>query len=119
VGDPVNTGKHEDRGTLSDDGRLLIFERLVSVENQPLRSSILMATRADWGDPWSDPVPLFSVATGSDHAPRLLPDGKTLLFSSGRPGGDGWSDIWMATLVRKQKDEEAVSTPNTSKVVDD
>jgi hypothetical protein len=34
--------------------------------------------------------------------PRLLPDGKAVLFLSQRPGGEGHGDIWMAKLVKKE-----------------
>jgi hypothetical protein len=101
VGHPVNTDKNESAGTLSDDGRLLIFQRTVFDENNRFTYRLLMATRTDWDAPWSEPVPFSPGMDRSELAPRLLPDGKTLLLSSGHPGGEGGGDIWMARLIRK------------------
>lgn len=101
VGASINTDSWEDFGTLSSDGRLLVFQRLELVEDGPNRKQILISTRANWESPWSTPVPIFSHPDIGDQAPRLLPDGKTLLFSDGRPKHMGFQDLRIARLVRK------------------
>ncbi len=96
---PVSTDKSEGEGTLSEDGRLLFFTRTIT--EKPQKNQIFMATRDSWDAPWSDPVPLAPKDLQDGRAPRLLPGGKTLLFISHRPGGEGRLDIWLAKLERK------------------
>ena len=101
---PVNSDEAEDSPVLSEDGRLLIFARVQKEETESIEWSgdLWMATRDDWNSPWSDPVPLDSINSSAlDRTPRLLPDGKTLLFDSWREGRSG--DIYLARLVRKQR----------------
>ena len=101
VGPPVNTEDHESAGTLSNDGRLLIFQRNLTNNSKQgtSNSKLWMTTRSDWNGTWSDPVP-FEDHNGAwdDLQPRLLPDGKSLLFVSNRPGSQ-LGDIWLAKLV--------------------
>ena len=96
---PVNTDNSEAVGTLSEDGRLLFFVR--PTDTIPHNSMVFMSTRANWDAPWSNPVQFPSVDGKGESTPRILPGGKSLLFVSNRPGGEGGGDIWMAKLVRK------------------
>jgi hypothetical protein len=62
--------------------------------------------------PWSAPVNLWRPLNGDfgDRSPALSFDGKTLYFSSNRPGGSGKADLWVATrskLREEAKDESA------------
>ena len=56
------------------------------------------STRASVHEPWSAPVnlgaPLNSAFT--DLQPTLSKDGRTLLFTSNRPGGLGGNDLWIS-----------------------
>lgn len=99
IGSPVNTDQIETNGTLSNDGRVLI---LVRASNAPdPKSDLWIATRNDRTAPWSVPVPMDSLNTEQiENAPKLLANGRTLLFSSNRPGGNGSNDIYLARLVR-------------------
>ena len=60
------------------------------------------ATRESTLDAWSTPVNLGSpVNTSSqEQAPYLSSDGKTLFFSSGRPGGFGGLDLYVTTRTK-------------------
>jgi hypothetical protein len=56
------------------------------------------STRRSAHEPWSTPVnlgaPLNTAVT--DQQPSLSGDGRTLLFSSNRPGGLGGNDLWIS-----------------------
>jgi Tol biopolymer transport system component len=63
-------------------------------------SDIWVSTRRSVNDPWYPPVswggPPFNT-TDDELQPDLSHDGRTLLFTSSRPGGSGSNDIWMST----------------------
>ena len=56
-------------------------------------------TRHDGNDAWSAPTHLdASINTPSiESQPNLSRDGRTLIFTSDRPGGFGVQDLWMST----------------------
>jgi len=66
------------------------------------------STRQSAHEPWSTPVnlgaPLNTVLT--DQQPSLSGDGRTLLFSSNRPGGLGGNDLWIATRTPNGKETQ-------------
>ncbi len=101
LGPEVNTTQHEHAGTMSDDGRLLVFER--KLENGPNGGELWMSMRSDWSSPWSEAIPISTLNT-QDHEgyPRLLPDGKSMLFQSTRSNAVGLSDMYLARLVRQE-----------------
>jgi len=53
------------------------------------------------GGAWQEPLNLGPTvnSASSDSEPSIAPDGKTLYFASGRPGGFGSTDIWVTHLV--------------------
>jgi outer membrane protein OmpA-like peptidoglycan-associated protein len=51
--------------------------------------------------------------------PFLMSDGKTLLFSSDKPGGSGGFDLWYATLDANGKPEKAVNLGTTINTIND
>ncbi len=57
------------------------------------------ATRASVHEPWSTPVNLGPLVNSPapDTRPSLSWDGTTLYFGSGRPGGEGDSDLYVTT----------------------
>ena len=99
VGPPVDTDRREAEGTLSEDGRMLLFVR--QIESDPVKSKIFVATRSDWDSPWSEPIAIAHQGNEIMTKPRLLPGSKAFLFCSNRKGGSGHGDIWIARLVRK------------------
>ncbi|HEX9348626.1 MAG TPA: hypothetical protein VF919_13705 [Gemmatimonadales bacterium] len=56
-------------------------------------------TRQGIHDPWSAPVHLDAPLNtpGIESQPALSRDGRTLIFTSNRPGGYGAQDLWMST----------------------
>ncbi|WP_417389121.1 serine/threonine protein kinase [Gimesia sp.] len=92
-----------DLGTMSDDGRLFIMTQHLDSESEKPKSRLVMFTRPDWKEPWSKPRLLFPENIHGGGREQLLSDGRTLLFVSGRPGGEGGSDLWLARLVKKQR----------------
>jgi hypothetical protein len=60
---------------------------------------IYVLTRQSTSDPWSAPEHLDAPINtpGIDSQPSLSRDGRTLIFTSDRPGGFGVQDLWMTT----------------------
>jgi Tol biopolymer transport system component len=60
---------------------------------------IWVSTRPTIHDPWSTPINVGPVVNtpSNDRAPYLSSDGKTLFFTSDRPGGFGANDFYMTT----------------------
>ncbi len=60
---------------------------------------LYVSTRQDGNDPWPAPTHLdASINTPSiESQPSLSRDGRTLIFTSDRPGGFGVQDLWMTT----------------------
>lgn len=51
-----------------------------------------------------------------DGQPTLTPDGKTLYFTSDRPGGEGGTDIWYSTRSSAAKSDWSVPLPLPSPI---
>jgi OOP family OmpA-OmpF porin len=51
--------------------------------------------------------------------PFLMSDGKTLLFSSDKPGGNGGFDLWYASLDANGKPDKAVNLGTTINTIND
>ena len=57
-----------------------------------------MSTRESTEDPWGEPVnlgPPINTGFGA-YTQWISPDGNTLYFHAGLPGGYGGGDIWMS-----------------------
>ncbi len=103
LGPIVNSSKSEGGPHISTDGLSLFF---ASVRPGGLGDRDLwVTTRETKDDPWGTPVNLGSPINSSAYegAPCTSADGLELYFVSGRPGGSGTWDIWVAT--RKTKDD--------------
>jgi len=102
----VNGPSHDISPCLSPDGRYLFF----SDHPSPYYifhaggfglADIWVTTRATIEDDWGEPTNLGQNinSSGDDCFPRISPDGTTLYFVSGLPGGYGQGDIWKAHLI--------------------
>ena len=96
MGSPINTSGYEGFGSLSPDGNTLYFVR-DGLDKQPYKGekfALFMAAKKNgvWSEPVRMPSPVNSAY--SDFAPVILADGKTLIFSSARPGGFGGFDLY-------------------------
>ncbi len=97
LGNPVNSSAWDSQPSLAPDGRTLYFS---STRQGGLgKSDIWKSYLKDDGE-WSAPENLgFKINTvGSEMAPYLHPDGRTLYFSSDRHPGMGGIDLFMSKM---------------------
>lgn len=100
IGEPINSEFHESFPSVSADGMHLYFMRMDTVQNESGSNCFEIMTsqkKSDgtWGEPVALPAP---INIGCEKAPRILSDGRTLLFSSIRAGGKGDYDLWLSKL---------------------
>ncbi|HRI61936.1 MAG TPA: OmpA family protein [Saprospiraceae bacterium] len=94
----VNTNQNEGAQHISPDGSWLVFTACNRRDDGSQGSCDLYWSQLKSGS-WTKPVP-FSAAINStdwDAQPCISADGKTLFFSSMRPGGKGGRDLWLTT----------------------
>jgi hypothetical protein len=101
AGAPLNTTQNEGAQTLSSNGSYMFFtacERPGGLGSCDLYFSSLIDGK------WSDPVNLRSPVNSPswESQPSISADGKTLFFSSSRPGGFGGKDLWLSRLNEKK-----------------
>jgi len=97
VGAPVNTKEYEGFATLSPDGRSLYFVRKCPDKQKCSEDENFGIFYSEFsGKKWSEPerMPYPINTEYSEFAPVILADGKTLIFSSTRPGGIGGYDLY-------------------------
>jgi Tol biopolymer transport system component len=103
LGPTVNTSTWDSAPEISSDGLTLLFQ-----SNRPGSAGLAdlwVSTRKSAADPFGEPVNLGPGVNSNfmDCTPALSADGRTLLFSSDRPGGQGDSDLWMARLIPPER----------------
>lgn len=105
-GPPLNSDCNEGAANLSPDGRYIFFAAKTR-EGGYSSMDLYFAERR--GNGWSTPVPLGPpINTDSfESQPSFSSDGKTLFFTSNRPGGYGGMDIWVTT----RNDDGSWTTP--------
>ncbi len=87
--------------TFSPDGGMMIFAKGNSGKNNGTTDVNLYWARQR-NRRWTDPQPLnINEPESWDSAPAMSSDGRTLYFSSNRPGGFGGTDIYQAKLSRR------------------
>ena len=90
----VNTGCI----TFSPDGKLMVFARGNTGKKKGAEDVDLFLSRFRNGA-WTDPVPInINTPKFWESTPALSPDGRTLFFSSNRPGGYGGLDLYSAQM---------------------
>lgn len=97
AGSPLNSDCNEGAANLSPDGRYLFFAASNRERDQVQYSSVDLYYSEKEGDRWKKPMNLGApVNTDAfESQPSFSSDGKTLYFTSTRPGGLGGQDIWM------------------------
>lgn len=90
----VNTPFNEGACSISADGKTLIF---AACEGRPTFGSCDLYITYRQGNKWAVPENLGSKVNSPhwDSQPALSSDGRTLYFSSNRPGGKGARDLWV------------------------
>lgn len=107
IGAPINTPGYEGFPSVSSDGKTLYFvgQNVNGPKNKELRKKnmfcycILKSEKnADgkWGRPEKLPSPINQEC---EKAPRIMADGRTLIFSSNRLGGKGGYDMYQSQLT--------------------
>lgn len=104
LGEVVNSSFGELTPQISADGLLLFF-----ASDRPGGSGnydIWMASRATKRDLWTTPINLGPIVNspGYDHCATISPDRLELFFASGREGGLGGTDIWVATRATTENE---------------
>ena len=106
IGDPINTDDYEGFPSISADGSTLYFVKTnkEGPQDKELRKlntfcysiySSVKTADGHWGKPIKLPSPINQ---DCEKAPKIMADGKTLIFSSNRPGGKGDFDMYQSTL---------------------
>ena len=95
----LNTTALEGCPAVSVDGRFLFLASNRGGTATGL--DIFVSQRGEANEPWGAPTNLGAPVNtpANDFCPTPLPDGRTLLFVSNRPGGCGGSDIYFTTWL--------------------
>ncbi len=101
----LNSDYHESSLVISKDGETLYFSRINLNKRKRLKydkegtSNVRIYSAKKQGNRWTNIKPLpFSEEHFSTGSPALSPDGKTLYFSSDKPGGFGQTDIYKVAI---------------------
>jgi flagellar motor protein MotB len=112
AGAPLNTMQNEGAQTLSSNGNYMFF---TACERPNGMGSCDIYYSAFSDGRWSEPYNLGSPVNSAfwESQPSVSSDGKTLFFSSSRPGGMGGKDLWVSRLNSKNLWTEPVNMGKT------
>jgi Tol biopolymer transport system component len=104
LGATVNSSLEECFPDISADSRMLFFSDHMGGPWRPGGyggQDLWVTARATTNDPWGEPMNLGPVINSSywDLSPNISADGRTLYFTSDRPGGIGSADLWQAPII--------------------
>lgn len=100
LGEPINSNDYEAFPSIAADGSSMFFtkkSKLRELEGETCYE-IYRTTKnreGKWTEPLALPPP---INLGCERAPRIMSDGKTLIFSSIREGGKGNFDLYVTQL---------------------
>ncbi len=116
LGVPVNSPDNESGACLAPSGLSLYFS---SNRSGTLGSiDLWVSQRPTLTSAWGTPQNLTVLNTdGNENLPTISSDGKTIFFSSSRPGGFGSTDIYMATRTNPNDDFGWTAPVNLGAVV--
>lgn len=99
LGPPVNTNKNEGAQSITADGKYIYFTACNRSDGHG-KMCDLYYSKIENGK-WSKPVNLGDQVNTrySEKHPAISADGRTLFFTSNRPGGFGNYDIWASRLI--------------------
>lgn len=94
VGSPLNTPDNEGAQSISGNGMLMVFTACMRADGMGMCDLYYSENRRGaWTFPRNMGAPVNT--RNSEKQPSLSSDGRTLYFTSDRPGGIGQYDIWM------------------------
>jgi outer membrane protein OmpA-like peptidoglycan-associated protein len=98
----VNTNLNEGAQNISQDGQLLVFTGCNYPEGQG-SCDLYFSLKTKNG--WSEPQNLGPIVNTDfwESSPSISPDKRAIYFASGRAGGFGGRDIWVAHLLPNGK----------------
>ncbi len=93
-------GAHEASATFNKDGKIMVFARSNDGSRKGAQNVDLYISRKKGKTTEYSAPELLGIShpTAWDGCPSFSPDGKSLYFASNRPGGQGGSDIYRATV---------------------
>jgi outer membrane protein OmpA-like peptidoglycan-associated protein/Tol biopolymer transport system component len=119
LGRTLNSPGYDGFPSVSADGKYIYFMRAAAGERNTTTGQrccqIFVAERR--GAFFINPKPLpYPVNTGCEGYPRIMADGKTLIFSSAREGGKGGYDLYESKYINgKWTNPEPLDFLNTDK----
>ncbi len=92
----VNTSDNEGAESISPDGTWLVFTACNRTGDGSQGSCDLYWSQ-EKANGWTKPAPFSNTINSSawDSQPSISADGKSIIFSSRRPGGKGKEDLWI------------------------
>ena len=104
----INTSYNEGAQSISPDGRYLIF---TGCEREDGKGSCDLYWSKRIGEKWSKPKNFGSPVNTRywESQPAFGADGKTIYFTSNRPGGIGNMDLWQTTMIEEGVFSEPVN----------
>jgi len=116
---PQGAGIHQGVAGISKDGNTMYLTRW-SIVNGKKTSAIYTCKKSSQG--WQEPVLMdaqINVPGYNAQQPFVMPDGRSLLYASDKPGGNGGFDLWCATLDVNGNPEKTVNLGNTINTIND
>lgn len=99
--DELNTPYADARPNVRRDGLEIVFDTDRATGGAP---DIWTSSRSSLNEPWGAPTPIDIVNSSAGESRASFSwDGKTLVFGSARPGGNGGSDIYVSTREKNPK----------------
>jgi OmpA-OmpF porin, OOP family len=111
IGRPINSEGYDGFASLSPDGNTMYFVREFDNKIDPKDDKFCIYTSVKKEGAWTEPVMMPAPINSrySDFAPVILADGKTLIFSSTRPGGYGGYDLYKTEMMSNGRWSEPVN----------
>lgn len=112
------TDYHEASAVISSDGNSMFFTKM----DPNNRNETKIYASRKFNNTWLAPFPMDKNVNMDGFRtmnPELTEDGKTLFFSTNRPGGEGGMDIWMTTIGPNGETTEPVNLGNQVNTFDD
>ena len=118
LGKTVNTSYNEGAQSISPDGRYLVF---TGCEREDGMGSCDLYWSKRIGEKWSKPINFGAPVNTKfwESQPAFGADGKTIYFTSSRPGGFGNMDIWQTTMIEEGVFSPPVNLGNTINTMQD